>query len=315
MSFRIVLNSGSRVSVATKARAPGTKTFRSVLSCGRVNSFLAFSRGQNSLKPSNSVGRALYSSYSRSPCLVSRSSADVLGNGFGNQVRMYSDKKDVESTSEQEFLGDLTPLKPPADANVADFESLQSSSNTLFQTRRKDPSRYYLGEKPMSWKDQLKLNPEETPSSIRRPKNHKILFREVKLKKYSIPGSPSKLNLVARLVRTMNAGEAMDQLRYAKQRKAADVMKLLHRCLRKAKEKYNLDREDLVVAVAEVGKGKYEKRLNYHARGRVGLRHLKSCHLTIVLRETPEAAFNPKNPNPMVAELGLSSPEEMDGKV
>uniref|UniRef100_A0A7S3PLW7 50S ribosomal protein L22, chloroplastic n=1 Tax=Aplanochytrium stocchinoi TaxID=215587 RepID=A0A7S3PLW7_9STRA len=247
--------------------------------------------------------------------MIADSSFNLLPNSLGNQLllrqklcgfqstRGFSHKKEIETEKGEQvnfsMSEELAPIQVAEDNdNEEDWKTtgqfIRLKNGNLVKKRKKNFSKYFLGKKPMSWKEHLKQNYYETPSSIRRAKDHDILFREVKLKKYSIPGSPSKLNLIARMVRRMNAADAMDQLRYAKQRKANDIMMLLHRCIRKAKERFGLDREDLIVAVIEVGKGKYEKRLNFHSRGRAGVRHLKSCHLTIVLRESPTVRLQGK---------------------
>lgn len=83
----------------------------------------------------------------------------------------------------------------------------------------------------------------------------------------------------------MPVDEALNQLRYSVKLRSAPVMKMLHNAVLKAEEYHGLKRSDLIVAVAETGKGSYEKRLNFHARGRSGIRTVKQSHLTLVLRE------------------------------
>lgn len=52
-----------------------------------------------------------------------------------------------------------------------------------------------------------------------------------------------------------------------------------------AEKDKGLDPDKLRVDRAFVGKGQYAKRMNTHARGRSGVRHVYHAHLTIVLVE------------------------------
>lgn len=124
----------------------------------------------------------------------------------------------------------------------------------------------------------------ETPSSIRRELTSP-LRREVLAVKQEIPCSPTKLNMVATLVRQMTLQDALDQLRYSPKITSVYMMELLHQGEKMAELEHDLKREELYVAVAQVGKGQYEKRTNPHGKGRFGIRHVKKCHLFIILRE------------------------------
>eukprot|EP00924_Labyrinthula_sp_SR-Ha-C_P013873 snap_masked-scaffold_5-processed-gene-16.32-mRNA-1 protein AED:0.26 eAED:0.26 QI:0/-1/0/1/-1/1/1/0/206 len=124
----------------------------------------------------------------------------------------------------------------------------------------------------------------ETPSSVRR-KLEVPLYREVLVQRMNIPGSPQRLNLIARMIRTLTVQDAMDSLRYLNKGKSGLVMQELHKGIQLAKDLHGLGRSDLYVAVCGVGKGHAEKRVEIHGRGRSGVRTVKKAHLTIVLRE------------------------------
>jgi large subunit ribosomal protein L22 len=102
--------------------------------------------------------------------------------------------------------------------------------------------------------------------------------------------SSQKLNLLAQLIRGKPAQKAMDELQFSRKRAAADVLKLLKSCVANADNNHGLDIDSLVVAEAHVGKNLVMKRMHARARGR-GVRVNKPfSQITIVLRDTSQAA-------------------------
>ncbi|MBN8544374.1 MAG: 50S ribosomal protein L22 [Rickettsiales bacterium] len=101
--------------------------------------------------------------------------------------------------------------------------------------------------------------------------------------------SPTKLNLVAEMIRGMKVQDALTQLAFSNKRVSNDVRKVLQSAIANAENNHNLNVDTLVVKEAWVGKGMVLKRFHARARGR-GARILKPhSHLTIVVRETEGA--------------------------
>jgi large subunit ribosomal protein L22 len=101
--------------------------------------------------------------------------------------------------------------------------------------------------------------------------------------------SPTKLNLVAEMIRGMKAQDALTQLTFSNKRIAQDVKKALQSAIANAENNHNLNVDALVVKEAWVGKAQVLKRFHARARGR-GARILKPySHLTIVVRESEGA--------------------------
>lgn len=101
--------------------------------------------------------------------------------------------------------------------------------------------------------------------------------------------SPTKLNLVAEMIRGMKVQDALTQLAFNNKRIAVDVRKALQSAIANAENNHNLNVDALVVKEAWVGKGMVLKRFHARARGR-GARILKPySHLTIVVRESEGA--------------------------
>jgi large subunit ribosomal protein L22 len=102
--------------------------------------------------------------------------------------------------------------------------------------------------------------------------------------------SPQKLNLVAQSIRGKKVEVALADLSFSPKRIAAAVKKTLESAIANAENNHNLDTDTLVVSEAYVGKSLVMKRFKPRARGR-GAQILKPfSNLTIIVRETEEAA-------------------------
>ena len=102
--------------------------------------------------------------------------------------------------------------------------------------------------------------------------------------------SPQKLNLVAAMIRGMDASKAVAALQFSRRRISNDVQKTLESAIANAENNHALDVDRLYVKEAYVGKGLVMKRFRARARGR-GAKILKPfSHLTIILSEKGEQA-------------------------
>ena len=101
---------------------------------------------------------------------------------------------------------------------------------------------------------------------------------------------PQKLNLLAQQIRGLKVDKAIAEMEFSRKRAAADVVKLLKSAIANADNNHGLDIDNLIVAEAHVGKNLVMKRMHARARGR-GVRVEKPfSQLTIVLRDTSQAA-------------------------
>ncbi len=102
--------------------------------------------------------------------------------------------------------------------------------------------------------------------------------------------SPQKLNLVAAMIRGMDASKAVAALTFSRRRISNDVQKVLESAIANAENNHSLDVDRLYVKEAYVGKGLVMKRFRARARGR-GAKILKPfSHLTIIVAEKGEQA-------------------------
>jgi large subunit ribosomal protein L22 len=102
--------------------------------------------------------------------------------------------------------------------------------------------------------------------------------------------SPQKLNLVATMIRGMDAGKALAALTFSRRRISDDVKKAVQSAIANAENNHQLDVDRLYVKEASVGKALTMRRFRPRARGRMGRIRKPFSHLTIVVGEREETA-------------------------
>ena len=124
-----------------------------------------------------------------------------------------------------------------------------------------------------------------------KPKRERALAENQAIASASlIRGSARKLNLVAELIRGLEADKALQQLSFNRRRVAGEVKKVLMAAVANAENNHDLDVDRLVVAEASVGKALVMKRFRPRARGRVGRIKKPFSRLRIVVEERAEVA-------------------------
>lgn len=106
------------------------------------------------------------------------------------------------------------------------------------------------------------------------------MIATAKLKELGV--SAQKTRLVVNQVRGKNVSEALAILRCSRKRVAGDLEKLLKSAVANAQQKDpNVDIDRLVVARAEVGDARSQKRARHQAMGRVFRILKRACHVTL----------------------------------
>lgn len=93
-------------------------------------------------------------------------------------------------------------------------------------------------------------------------------------------GSVRKVRPVLRLIRGMNANEAMQLLPFVEKRSAENVLKTLQSAIANAKNNFALDESQLFVAIAEADQAMKAFRPRF-TRGKVRGIERKWCHIKI----------------------------------
>ncbi len=101
--------------------------------------------------------------------------------------------------------------------------------------------------------------------------------------------SSRKARLVLDHIRGRTVPEARTVLAFSTRAAATDIEKVLRSAVANAEANHGLDGDDLVVEVAYADEGPTLKRWKPRARGRVNRIRKRTCHVTLVLVEQPEA--------------------------
>lgn len=140
------------------------------------------------------------------------------------------------------------------------------------------------------------MGPTRSQSGAKMSKpNHPRMLAETEAQAITrnIRVSPRKLNLVAALIRNKPASQAVATLTFSKRRIAQQVKQTLESAIANAENNHQLDVDQLVVKIVEVGKATVMRRFHARGRGRSARVEKFFSHLKIVVAERaaePEAA-------------------------
>ena len=101
--------------------------------------------------------------------------------------------------------------------------------------------------------------------------------------------SARKARLVLDLVRGRTVPEARTVLAFTTRAAAREIDRVLAAAVANAESAHGLDGDELVVEAAYADEGPTLKRWKPRARGRVNRIRKRTCHVTLVLAEVPEA--------------------------
>ncbi|MDQ6637471.1 MAG: 50S ribosomal protein L22 [Candidatus Dormibacteraeota bacterium] len=99
-----------------------------------------------------------------------------------------------------------------------------------------------------------------------------------------------KARLAADMVRGMRVSEALAQLEYSPKHAAQDVAKAVKSAAANAEHNHNLDRADLWLKTVVVDEGPTMKRIRPVSRGMAHQYFKRTCHITAIVEDRPEAA-------------------------
>ncbi|KAF6147782.1 hypothetical protein GIB67_006755 [Kingdonia uniflora] len=118
----------------------------------------------------------------------------------------------------------------------------------------------------------------ENQAVVSKPSTVKAVLKKIKQ-------SPKKVNLVAALVRGMRVEDALLQMQITVKRATQAVYQVIHSARANASHNHGLNPDRLIIAEAFVGKGFFQKRISYHAKGKSGVKIKPQCRLTVIVRE------------------------------
>jgi len=112
---------------------------------------------------------------------------------------------------------------------------------------------------------------------------------ELKASAKHIRMSPRKVRLVADLVRSLEVGKALDQLRFINKWAARPIAKLINSALANAEHNFDLDKNNLYIKKITVDEGTTLHRWMPRAFGRATPIRKRNSHIAIVLAEIKDS--------------------------
>jgi large subunit ribosomal protein L22 len=106
--------------------------------------------------------------------------------------------------------------------------------------------------------------------------------------------SARKARLVLDHIRGRTVPEARTILAFTQRAAAVDIEKVLSSAVANAESTHALDGDELVIVAAYADEGPTLKRWRARARGRVNRIRKRTCHITLIVSESPKAAQSPK---------------------
>jgi large subunit ribosomal protein L22 len=120
--------------------------------------------------------------------------------------------------------------------------------------------------------------------------------------------SARKARVVLDHIRGRSVPEARTILAFTSRAAATDIEKVLRSAVANAEANHGLDGDELVVEAAYADEGPTLKRWKPRARGRVNRIRKRTCHVTVVLAEVPEASTR-RRPRKQAAEATPAADE------
>ncbi len=121
--------------------------------------------------------------------------------------------------------------------------------------------------------------------------------------------SARKARVVLEHIRGRSVPEARTILAFTTRAAAEDIGKVLGSAVANAESTHALDGDELVVVAAYADEGPTLKRWRARARGRVNRIRKRTCHITVIVGESPKAAEGPKRKAAKPAAKAAPAPE------
>lgn len=112
---------------------------------------------------------------------------------------------------------------------------------------------------------------------------------EVKASLKHLRMSPTKVRLVADLIRGMEASKALDQMQFSAKWASKPLAKLVKSAIANAVNNFDLDKDNLKVSEIRVDAGLTLKRSMPRAHGRATAIRKRGCHVDLVLAEIKDS--------------------------
>ncbi len=137
---------------------------------------------------------------------------------------------------------------------------------------------------------------------------------EVKAQLKHLRMSPTKVRLVADVVRGSQIDRARAQLKFMKKLAALPMTKLLESAVANATHNFNLEESNLFVKSLTVDEGTTLKRWMPKAHGRATKIRKRGCHINLILGETKDSGVVTARNEKVDAPVKLGSKPALEGQ-
>ncbi|KAJ1675683.1 39S ribosomal protein L22, mitochondrial [Spiromyces aspiralis] len=166
----------------------------------------------------------------------------------------------------------------------------QMGASSLFEQALSDAKRQQGATTAAAGQEQHQQPTAATGSILEQlpPAAALAAEREAKEYRYSTTNfrtSTRKLRFLAKQIVGLSINEAVEQMQFSAKKAAQKIKSTLAFARKNAIYQKQMNPELMYVAEAWVGKGRYHKRLDIKARGRIGVKHRPSAHMKFVLKE------------------------------
>lgn len=135
---------------------------------------------------------------------------------------------------------------------------------------------------------------------------------EIKAKAKYIKMSSRKVRLVVDVIRGMEVGAALDQLRFINKRAAKPIEKLIKSGIANATNNYELEENNLYIKVIKVDEGATLKRWKPRAHGRAAPIRKRTSHISLILAEIKDSGEKKAKKQEVEAPIKLDSKSKQD---
>ncbi len=138
---------------------------------------------------------------------------------------------------------------------------------------------------------------------------------EVKAKIKFLRMSPTKIRLVANLIKKLPVDKALDQLQFINKLAARPVAKLLKSAIANAEHNFELDKANLFIKELTVNEGPTLKRWMPKAHGRATPIRKKTSHVNLVLSEIKVSGITAAKKQTIAAPVKLEASPKKEASI
>ena len=199
-----------------------------------------------------------------------------------NEVKKETTKKAPKETVKKETT------KKPVAKKTDTVKEVKKETKTV-DTKKKETKVVKEVKKEDKKADAKKADTKKASKEVKETKKDKAAAEKKVIEAKAILRheriSPSKVNIVAKLIRGKDVSEALDILRFTSKAASPILTKLIKSAIANAENNHSMDKNKLYISHIQVNVGPILKRMRPRARGSGFRINKRSSHIEVVLKE------------------------------